>query len=202
MLDGLLAAPDGAGSVNAQFFLTSLLEGGGIMRFMTMARNGLSIAALTALSVNYCFAAGSGKEEGKPSTEGKTEVTSESLAKFTEGYIKEKSKDGVFSVYDRITKKTLALTLDKVHDSKLRKTKPDEHLVCADLKDNEGKVYDVDFFVKQTGQALKIDKRSVKVHKIAGEERYSWKLNETKGVYESKKGGSAKEQPKGGSKTE
>lgn len=170
------------------------------MRTATIARNALSFAAVTAFTVNCCFAAGSAKEEGKPSKEGKTAVTAESLAKFTESYIKEKSEDGVFGLYDRVTKKKLALTLDKVHDAKLRRTKPNEHLVCADLKDPEGKVYDVDFFVKQAGKALKIDKRSVKIHKINGEERYSWKLNEEKGVYESKKGGSAKEQPKGGPK--
>ena len=157
------------------------------MRTSIAVRNALSFAAVAAFTASCCFAAGSAKEEGKPSKEGTTEVTAESLAKFTESYIKEKSKDGVFSLYDRVTKTKLALTLDKVHDAKLRKTKPNEHLICADLKGNDGKVYEVDFFVKQVGKALKIDKRSVKVHKIDGEERYSWKLNEKKGVYESKK---------------
>lgn len=87
--------------------------------------------------------------------------------------IAEKSKDGVFKVDDAELNKTWDLKLDHVHTERLSKLSPDTYFACVDMKDPNGKVIDVDFFLKGSGD--KLEMTDTTVHKIEGKPRYNWK---------------------------
>ena len=87
--------------------------------------------------------------------------------------IAEKSKDGVFQVEDPELHKTWDLKLDHVHTERLSKLKADTYFACVDMKDPNGKVIDVDFFLKSKGD--KLEMTDTTIHKIEGKPRYNWK---------------------------
>jgi hypothetical protein len=87
--------------------------------------------------------------------------------------IAEKSKDGVFKVEDPELHKTWDLKLDHVHTERLSKLNADTYFACVDMKDPNGKLIDVDFFLKSNGD--KLEMTDTTIHKIEGKPRYNWK---------------------------
>lgn len=101
-------------------------------------------------------------------------LTTEQLAEAIEGYVKEDTrlKGGYFLLYDKKNKEVLTLTLDKVHKERLAQTAPGVYFACSDFKTPKGKIYDLDFWMKQARQGLKVTE--IMVHKEAGKPRYNW----------------------------
>ncbi len=95
------------------------------------------------------------------------------LEKEIKHQIAEKSKNGVFQVKDPELHKTWDLKLDHVHTERLSKLNADTYFACVDMKDPNGKVIDVDFFLKGSGD--KLEMTDTTVHKIEGKPRYNWK---------------------------
>jgi len=101
-------------------------------------------------------------------------VTNEMMAEAITGYITKDTalKGGYFCCYDGKAKMPLALTLDKVHQDKLAKVSDGLYFACCDFKAADGKMYDLDFFMKSTPMGLMVSE--VAVHKEAGKPRYGW----------------------------
>ncbi len=97
-------------------------------------------------------------------------------------------KGGYYLVYDPVNKKTLELTLDKVHEERLSKVVDGVYFACADFKASDGKIYDLDIFMK--GDKSKLQVNEVTIHKEAGNPRYGWV--EENGVWQRKTAESAK----------
>jgi len=112
-------------------------------------------------------------------------VTKEDLATAIEGYVKMETelKGGYFLVYDKLAEKPLMLTLQRVHQERLARVGPDKYFACADFATPEGKVYDLDIFMKGPDKDhLTVTK--VTIHKEEGKERYTW--HEEGGVWKMK----------------
>jgi hypothetical protein len=106
--------------------------------------------------------------------EKKAGLNKETLAKAITGYVKKDAdlKGGFFLVYDQVDKKSLALTLDKVHDDRLAKVADGTYFACADFKTPDGMLYDLDIFMKETKSGLQASE--ITVHKKEGTPRYNW----------------------------
>ncbi len=93
-------------------------------------------------------------------------------------YIDNKTKeaDGYFHVKDE--NKELRLKLVRVHTEYLSNLGPNRHFACVDLADENGDVYDVDFFME--GKPGAMDVTETTVHKLNGKPFYSWKQKEDK----------------------
>ena len=81
-------------------------------------------------------------------------------------------KGGQFCVYDTQAKTPLAMKLDKVHNDKLAKVSDGVYFACTDFKATNGKMYDVDFFMKSSEHGLMISE--IMIHKEDGKPRYGW----------------------------
>lgn len=162
------------------------------MNLSMLLRKSLTAAAILSiiLGLNTVSTLFGGEHPGQmaPRTEEeKPRITKENVAKFAEEYVRTNSKDGVFKHLDTNTGKDLELTLDKIHQDKLSPTKTDEYFVCADFKGKDGNRYDLDFFVQGTDKGnLRVDKTSISVHKVNGNENYTWNYNKKKDVWEKK----------------
>jgi hypothetical protein len=83
-------------------------------------------------------------------------------------------KGGYFLVWDAEAKRALVLTLDKVHDDRLRALEDNAWFACADFKDADGAAYDLDIVLR--GESPKtLAPAEVSIHSSGGKERYSWK---------------------------
>ncbi|WP_296619941.1 transglutaminase-like domain-containing protein [Marivirga sp.] len=93
-------------------------------------------------------------------------------------YIDKKTKqaDGYFHIKDE--NKELRLKLVRVHTEYLSNLGPNRHFACVDLADENGDVYDVDFFME--GKSGAMDVTETTVHKLNGKPFYSWKQKEDK----------------------
>ena len=102
-------------------------------------------------------------------------LTKEDLSDAIEAYVKKEAekKGGFFVVYDSKSEKELRLTLEKVHKERLSKVAEQEYFACADFKAQDGKVYDLDIFMKGPGKD-KLEVTEVSIHKESGKERYTW----------------------------
>lgn len=105
-------------------------------------------------------------------------VTIESVATYLEGYVAAKAKetDGWYRIEDEKAGATLRLRLDHIHRERLAKTAERTWFVCADFTTPEGKLYDLDFWVRDTDPGLVVTESMV--HKEEGTPRYSWIENE------------------------
>ncbi len=101
-------------------------------------------------------------------------VTKEMMSEAITGYINKDTalKGGYFCVYDTKANAPLALKLDKVHQDKLAKVSEGLYFACSDFKATDGKMYDLDFFMKSTPMGLQVSE--VAIHKEAGQPRYGW----------------------------
>jgi hypothetical protein len=102
------------------------------------------------------------------------EVTKESLAEAITSYINKDAalKGGYFCIYDPQAKTVLVLTLDKLHQDKLAKVSEGLYFACCDFKATNGKMYDLDFFMKTAASDLEVSE--VTIHKESGKPRYNW----------------------------
>ena len=83
-----------------------------------------------------------------------------------------KLKGGFFLCYDASGKKTLQLTLDKVHKERLSQVGDNLFFACSDFKSASGKMYDLDFFMESKDGQLAVTE--IMIHKEDGKARYSW----------------------------
>jgi hypothetical protein len=103
-------------------------------------------------------------------TEATMSSVSSGLKEFISGYAA-KSPDKKFHMpYQR---KDLALDLVRVHDDRFSNLGGNKYFACVDMKGNDGKIYDIDFFM--TVQADKLTVTATAVHKINGKPLYNWK---------------------------
>jgi hypothetical protein len=103
-------------------------------------------------------------------TEATMSSVSSGLKEFISGYAA-KSADKKFHMpYQR---KDLALDLVRVHDDRFSNLGGNKYFACVDMKGNDGKIYDIDFFM--TVQADKLTVTETAVHKINGKPLYNWK---------------------------
>lgn len=134
-------------------------------RKLTIALAVLSLLSLRVIAQEH-------PEHPNSSTKAK-EFSVTDLEKRIKKEIADKSKDGVFKVEDPELHKTWDLKLDHVHTERLSKLNADTYFACVDMKDPQGKVIDVDFFLKSNGD--KLEMTDTTVHKIEGKPRYNWK---------------------------
>ena len=108
-------------------------------------------------------------------------LTTADLAKGISDYIEgdSKLKGGYLLIYDPTIKKSLELTLTKVHEDKLSQVGENLYFACSDFKATNGKTYDLDFFMKQGENGLEMTE--ISIHKEEGKPRYSWA--EEKGLW-------------------
>jgi hypothetical protein len=103
-------------------------------------------------------------------TEATMSDASDGLKRFISGYAA-KSADKKFHMpYQR---KDLALDLVKIHDDRFSSLGGDKYFACVDMKDADGKIYDIDFFMVLQPGKLTVTETSV--HKINGKPLYNWK---------------------------
>jgi len=112
-------------------------------------------------------------------------LTKAEMSAAIQSYIEKESKKygGYFEVYDELQKKKLFLKLKKIHDDRLAHVGNDVYFFCVDLADKDGKVYDLDFFMKR-GARGDLSVTEVTIHKQEGKERYTW--YEDKGIWKKK----------------
>jgi hypothetical protein len=112
-------------------------------------------------------------------------LTPDEMADAVEIYVANSSAEsgGYFIVNDDQTGKQLKLVLDKVHRERVSRVGKDLYFVCADFKNIDGTVYDLDVFMRGPDKdSLTFSKFSV--HKKNGKERYTW--YEHKGIWKKK----------------
>ena len=95
---------------------------------------------------------------------------SDGLKQFISGY-SAKSPDKKFHI--PFQRKDLALDLVKVHDDRFSSLGGNKYFACVDMKGNDGKIYDIDFFMIVLPDKLTVTETSV--HKINGKPLYNWK---------------------------
>ncbi len=123
--------------------------------------------------------------EGETKAAPKKPVTVAELAESIEAYVngEVELKGGCFLVYDGENEEPLTLQLKKIHKDKLAKIEDQVYFACADFETPEGKVYDLDVFMKGASQdELKVTE--ITVHKESGERRYTW--YEEDGIWKKK----------------
>ncbi len=110
--------------------------------------------------------------------------TIEDVATFLEGHVASATanSDGWMSIPDEKTGKSRELQLDKIHRERLAQTADDTYFVCADFKNRDGEVFDLDFWVHQTAHGLQVTETMI--HKQSGNPRYTW--YEESGVWHRK----------------
>ena len=103
-------------------------------------------------------------------TEATMSNVSDGLKQFISGY-SAKSVDKKFHIpYQH---KDLALDFVKLHDDRFSSLGGNRYFACVDMKEKDGRMYDIDFFiVVQTG---KLTVTETAVHKINGKPLYNWK---------------------------
>ena len=101
---------------------------------------------------------------------------SSGLKEFISGYAA-KSPDKKFHM--PFQRKDLALNLVKVHDDRFSSLGGNKYFACVDMKGNDGRMYDIDFFMNVQTDKLTVTETSV--HKINGKPLYNWK--EQKGIW-------------------
>lgn len=101
-------------------------------------------------------------------------VTVDQMAQAISAYISSDSelKGGFFFVYDASAKKSLQLTLDKVHNERLSQCGDNLFFACSDFKSAGKEMYDLDFFMESKDGKLAVTE--IMIHKEDGKPRYSW----------------------------
>ncbi|HUO76716.1 MAG TPA: hypothetical protein VMU21_03980 [Thermodesulfovibrionales bacterium] len=123
---------------------------------------------------------------GKPSSgEVPKPLTKKEMSAAIQSYIEKEAKKygGYYEIYDDLQKKQLSLKLKQIHDDRLSHVGNDVYFFCVDLIDKDGKVYDLDFFMKR-GPGGDLNVTEVTIHKQEGKERYTW--YEEKGIWKKK----------------
>ncbi|MGA7615772.1 MAG: hypothetical protein WBX15_11405 [Thermoanaerobaculia bacterium] len=90
--------------------------------------------------------------------------------------VADQSHDGWYGLKDDQTNQTRELQLVKVHKDRLSRVAPKTYFACVDMKQKDGTMVDVDFFLDETDHGLTMKDETV--HKIDGKARYDWKEKE------------------------
>ncbi len=140
-----------------------------IVVFILLAFTSCGGEAPPAVEKAVAEAAESVEEMREPSP-----VTIEDVAAHIESHVAEMASahGGAFVIRDDVAGTDLSLQLDLVHKERLAHTAEHTYFVCADFKTDEGKVYDLDFWVQNTPDGLEVTESMV--HKEEGEPRYNW----------------------------
>ena len=80
---------------------------------------------------------------------------------------------GAFLVIDPSTDEVLKLNLEKVHKERLSHVGDNVYFACADFNADDGKVYDLDIFLRGTNTD-ELTVTEITVHKEDGQARYGW----------------------------
>ncbi len=124
-----------------------------------MFRQGALILAVMVFSATATFAGDDPSIKGELRTNIKSSMAS---------YIERNTINGVYDYFDPVTGKLISLKLDYLHDGIVRNG--DFYVSCADMIDqSNGKVVDMDFFVKK-GSSKLITTQAI-VHKADGKKR-------------------------------
>ena len=109
-----------------------------------------------------------------PTTIKSPKLTISQLAESIEKYIQQDADlKGGFFVFDVKNNEILNLKLSKIHKEKLSNVGNDTYFACADFQATNGKVYDLDIFMKGISQDdLMISE--INVHKESSVARYGW----------------------------
>lgn len=82
-------------------------------------------------------------------------------------YVEDYTINGKIDLYDAVDGKLLSLTFDNLHSGIVKKE--GFFVSCADFRDQDDRLIDIDFLVKQSGNTLKVTQAIV--HSIDGKER-------------------------------
>lgn len=109
-----------------------------------------------------------------PSKHKESTIDIQTISTAIRAYVKNDAqlKGGYFLVYDPVAKVPLALTLQKVHEDKLATLGGGVYFACADFKSTDGKLYDIDIFMR--GDPSDLRPTDVSIHKVDGTPRYTW----------------------------
>ena len=113
-------------------------------------------------------------------TEASMSNVSDGLKEFIRGY-SAKAPDKKFHI--PFQRKDLALELVKLHDNRFSSLGGNKYFACVDMRGNDGRMYDIDFFMIVQPDKLTVTETSV--HKINGKPLYNWK--QEKGVWKKVK---------------
>ena len=111
-------------------------------------------------------------------------ITLQNLAQAIESFVEaDINLRGAFLVIDPSTNEVLKLNLEKVHKERLSHIGDDVYFACADFNADNGKVYDLDIFLrgKNTDELTVTE---ISVHKEDGTARYGWQ--EENGIWSKK----------------
>lgn len=102
-------------------------------------------------------------------------ITTEKLARVIREHIGlgAQLNGGYYVVIDKQSDKALMLKLQKIHDDRLSMISDGLYFVCVDMRAEDGTLYDIDFFLKETNGDLTVSEAMV--HKVNGKPRYTWK---------------------------
>ncbi|MDT8318262.1 MAG: hypothetical protein RQ824_09795 [bacterium] len=134
----------------------------------------LATAALTFLFLYQPIAVTAGEHPSDHPAGEQSAVTTETIADAIEKHVKNENKKdkGYFIVEDKEENNKLYLKLDRIHKERLSAIDKDQYFACVDFENKDGKTYDIDFFLKDTGMGLKVTETMV--HKKEGKARYNW----------------------------
>ena len=111
-------------------------------------------------------------------------ITLQNLARAIESFVEaDINLRGAFLVIDPSTNEVLKLNLEKVHKERLSHVGDDVYFACADFNADDGKVYDLDIFLRGTNTD-ELTVTEITVHKEDGKARYGWQ--EEEGVWVKK----------------
>ena len=101
-------------------------------------------------------------------------ITLQNLARAIESFVEaDINLRGAFLVIDPSTNEVLKLNLEKVHKERLSHVGDDIYFACADFNADDGKVYDLDIFLRGTNTD-ELTVTEITVHKEDGQARYGW----------------------------
>ena len=111
-------------------------------------------------------------------------ITLQNLARAIESFVEaDINLRGAFLVIDPSTNEVLKLNLEKVHKERLSHIGDDVYFACADFNADDGKVYDLDIFLRGTNTD-ELTVTEITVHKEDGTARYGWQ--EENGIWAKK----------------
>ncbi len=142
-----------------------------------MIKKSFNIILLSAIM----FALASCYEKKEANVEQKKGTRKVSIAEIESGiknFIQKKTEEngGYFQVSDR--GEEFRMKLVRVHTEYLANLGPKSHFACVDLADENGDVYDVDFFLSGEPGAMNVTETTV--HKLNGKPYYAWKQRKDK----------------------
>ena len=101
-------------------------------------------------------------------------ITLQNLARAIESFVEaDINLRGAFLVIDPSTNEVLKLYLEKVHKERLSHVGDNVYFACADFNADDGKVYDLDIFLRGTNTD-ELTVTEITVHKEDGQARYGW----------------------------